>query len=211
MMTLSRFSSLIALFVLQSCTRSSEPARQAPEPQAVAAVEPTPSPRMRIEEADAGALLAPARPAAPASVAALAPAPKPLPVTHVVVRQPAKPVVTGSLHLRRAVLATSIEERTPKGIAKHFDLDVGTVFAFVEVANPGDPTALTMVWKKDGVEKSRIDLTLGHGKGWRTWSKKRIGKKDAGEWTVDVLLDNGVALKRLAFRVDGVAQSLSGR
>ncbi|MFO0749310.1 MAG: DUF2914 domain-containing protein [Myxococcota bacterium] len=34
-------------------------------------------------------------------------------------------------------------------------------------------------------------IDVGSGKGWRTWAEKKIGKKDAGHWQVDVVDEGG--------------------
>ena len=39
------------------------------------------------------------------------------------------------------------------------------------------------------------------GKNWRTWAEKKIGKKDAGKWTVELVDDGGYAYETLAYEV----------
>jgi hypothetical protein len=40
---------------------------------------------------------------------------------------------------------------------------------WMDVANPGDPTQLTLVWKHDGEEVARQSLDVGKAPHWRTW------------------------------------------
>jgi len=130
-----------------------------------------------------------------APTAALAASPAPV-VT------PAAPAAT-ALALVDAVIATSVDARKPVGAAATFDGSSGALFAYVKVKNLGTPTTITMVWKKEGKKRLAVALQVGHSIGWATWSKKGIGPKDTGHWTVDVLDADGVLVDTLAFTVSG--------
>ena len=73
----------------------------------------------------------------------------------------------------------------------------------------GDASTITMVWKKEGQTKLSVTLPVGHSWGWKTWSKKGIGAKDAGHWTVDVLDANEQLLETLSFNVDAGAAEVT--
>jgi hypothetical protein len=40
---------------------------------------------------------------------------------------------------------------------------------WMDVANPGEATQLTLVWKHDGQEVTRQSLDVGRAPHWRTW------------------------------------------
>ena len=103
-----------------------------------------------------------------------------------------------------------IESRKPGDVADHFSQDGGDVFGHVVLANPGDATQVRMVWKQSGVERWTIALKVGErAKGWHTWSHKHLGKKDAGEWTVEVQTLDGTPLQTAAFTVDPATPTAS--
>lgn len=98
-------------------------------------------------------------------------------------------------------LGTGVENRQLTGQADSFDLSVGKVWAWIKVNNSGDPSQVTMVWKRDGEESWRIDLNVGTSPAWRTWSRKTIRKWDAGIWTVDILAPDGTMIESIEFEV----------
>lgn len=107
-------------------------------------------------------------------------------------------------------LAKAVEKRQPIDVGTSFEAGSGGLYAWVKVKNPGADTTITMVWKKDGATKLRASLPVGHSYvGWKTWSKRNIGKKDAGAWTVDVLDADGNTLQTLAFTVGGAGSDVS--
>ena len=133
--------------------------------------------------------------AVPASTLAASPDPVVAPA----VAAPAKkaPVVTAQ------AIAIGVDKRNPIGEGSAFDTKVGALYAWVKVKNLGEPTTITMVWKKEGKKKLSATLPVGHAWGWKTWSKKGIAAKDAGAWTVEVLSADGQLLQTLAFDVAG--------
>jgi len=78
--------------------------------------------------------------------------------------------------------------------------DAGSIFAakkavyWVDVANPGAPTAVTLVWTVDGREVQRQSLDVGQSPHWHTWGMRPLG----GGTKVDVVvLDaSGATLKQ---------------
>ena len=57
-------------------------------------------------------------------------------------------------------------------------------------------------WKKNGTVNWRFPTNVGSGKNWRTWAEKRITKKDAGAWTVEVVDANGHVYHSVAYTVE---------
>lgn len=109
--------------------------------------------------------------------------------------------VTSDLGVIESATALRVEQRTPIGVSETFRTDVGKVWAYIRVKNQLEPTKVTMVWKKGGEEKFRIDLNVGTSHGWRTWSRKTITARDTGDWTVEVLSAEGDELHSFGFRI----------
>ncbi len=107
------------------------------------------------------------------------------------------------LEILESVMAADVKERKPVGVAGAFDWSAGQIWSYIAVRNDGEPTTVKMVWRKDGKEKFGIDVKVGKSKAWRTWSRKRMRKKDVGAWTVDVVEPGGQVLKTMSFEVTG--------
>ncbi len=107
------------------------------------------------------------------------------------------------LTLVGSAIALGVDKRTPVDEGDTFDADVGALYAWVKVRNLGEDTTITMVWKKDGKQRLAVSLPVGHSYGWKTWSKKKIGAKDAGVWTVEVLDAEGLLVGSVGFEVKG--------
>lgn len=178
------FSSLlIASIALTGCGNS------APEPVAQAAV-PAPA-------------AAPALPSEPAPI-----------VEHVEPEVPVEPSIdlnegddvpapprTTRVRIVDSAIATNVQQRVPTGLGEVFSTDAGTIWAWVAVENRGEPTKVTMVWRRDDKVRSTLDLPVGTSPRWRTWSRTRLRKFDAGEWTVDIYDEDGNVLDTLEFTV----------
>jgi len=118
---------------------------------------------------------------------------------------PAAPAAT-SLAVTGKAVAIGVDKRQPQGAGQAFDPSVGALYAWVKVKNLGDASTITMVWKREGKKKLSVTLPVGRSYGWHTWSKKGIGDKDVGAWTVDVLDPSGALLDTLAFEVKAGAE-----
>lgn len=106
------------------------------------------------------------------------------------------------LTITDAALTNEIADRIPTERKTSWTIGADTkVIAWFEVKNTGDSVPLTLVWKKNGKESWRFDTEIGKGKNWRTWAEKKIGKKDAGKWTVELVDDGGHAYQTLAYEV----------
>ena len=88
--------------------------------------------------------------------------------------------------------ADRVEQGRPMG-------DAATVFAakravyFLDVANRGEPTAVTLVWTLDGREVQRQTLDVGRAAHWHTGGLRPLG--GAGTVQVEVLDAAGRSLK----------------
>lgn len=147
--------------------------------------------------------------AAPGWVVERAPEPEPVvevtapaPVVAPVAPQPADVVTPASeLTVVEAALATGVESRQPVGVSASFDTATEKVWAWVKVENRQAPTTVTMVWKQGDRVRSTVELHVGTSPRWRTWSRRRVGARDVGPWTVEVRDAEDRLLETLRFEV----------
>lgn len=107
-----------------------------------------------------------------------------------------------ALRVNQTAAARAIAERRPEGAAERFAADVGQVVAFVDLRNDGPQTTVEQRWTHDGKVRFTARLTVGTSKSWRTWSRRRIGTKDAGTWTVTTHAPDGTELASTRFEID---------
>ena len=95
-----------------------------------------------------------------------------------------------------------LEGRAPMGCGERFTAQEDRVWVWTSVANPGEPTTVSMVWKKDGQERQRMSLEVGRSPAWRTWGYHTMRRGDVGAWTVEVLDAQGALLGATSFEVE---------
>ncbi|MDP6946698.1 MAG: DUF2914 domain-containing protein, partial [Myxococcota bacterium] len=103
------------------------------------------------------------------------------------------------LEIVDAALALGVERRKPVQAGENFRLGE-KVWAWVSVRNPDPQAEITMVWKRDGVVRSRMTLNVGKSPRWRTWSRYTLRPTDEGLWTVEVLDAEGNLLHVMGFK-----------
>jgi Protein of unknown function (DUF2914) len=92
----------------------------------------------------------------------------------------------------RGQFTDKVENHLPVGDASA--LSTGKLATYwVEVNNPGDATAVTLVWKLDGREAARQSLDVGRAPHWRTWGM--CGTQKAHTIEVEVLDKDGHSIK----------------
>ena len=133
---------------------------------------------------------APATPAAPAAPAAPAPAPA---------AKAAAPAP--SLNIARMVIAGSVEDREPAGIASTFPDNTDKVYCFVEMKDAPKDTSITFVWTMGPKEMGKVTQQVKKSSRWRIWSSKTVSGM-RGDWKVDVLDESGAVLKSATFKVE---------
>ena len=128
----------------------------------------------------------PARPTLPVAPAASAPAMVPVPAA--------------SLTISHMIIARSVEDRQPSGIAASFPASQDKVYCYLDLTNVTKDQVITYAWTFGG-ETERATQHVKKSEHWRTWSYRAIsGKK--GNWKVDVLDESGTVLKSAAFKVE---------
>ena len=175
-------------------------------PSPAAAAAPTEPPTRPAAPATVMVPADPREPATPATGERRAPrAPRtaaaPRAITDTRPGDPAAPLPEKGVEIVASTIATGIVRRVPQNPGQSFDPATGTLYAFVKVKNPHPRSGVEMVWKREGVVRSRIRLKVGRSGAWRTWSKQRIAKKDAGQWTVEVRTPTGRLLETIPFEV----------
>ncbi len=109
---------------------------------------------------------------------------------------------TGSgVRIERMVIATSVENREPQGVAEVFPATTEKVYCFIEARNIAQDSQVVLVWYHGNNEMLRTPLNLRQGFRWRTYAYKNLhGMK--GEWRVDLLDSEGKLLKSVSFKVE---------
>ena len=96
--------------------------------------------------------------------------------------------------------ADHIENGQPTGDAKSIATAHKAVY-WVDVANSGDATQVTLVWSIDGKEVQRQSLDVGHSPHWRTWGSHPLS--GAKTVAVQVLDSSGKSLKEDSIALEG--------
>ena len=108
---------------------------------------------------------------------------------------------TSSLKVAEAVLATSVENLTPKGVSDRFPADVGRVFAFTRIQGARGETFVKHLWYHEDRLMAEVELAV-RSPNWRTYSSKRITPHMKGNWRVDITDPEGTVLESLTFVVE---------
>lgn len=107
---------------------------------------------------------------------------------------------SGEMKVTEMVFCAAVENRQPTGVDTVFSDTVKQIYCFTRIAGATDTTSVSHVWYFEENEKARVDLSV-KSKSWRTWSCKRIPKKWAGRWRVDVISPDGNVIKSGEFLV----------
>lgn len=103
-------------------------------------------------------------------------------------------------NIKRFILCKKIADREPSGITNSFPKGTQKVYVFIEALDIKEESAIRIQWLYEGDEVSLIELRLGKGSRWRTYSSKQIGVRK-GKWMVRLLDSGDNMLKELSFKV----------
>lgn len=103
--------------------------------------------------------------------------------------------------VERFVAAGGVSDREPVGVAETFPAGQEEVYCFLEAGDVTDRTTVSFVWYHEGNEMASVDIPLGPGARWRTWSSKKIAGR-TGQWTVELKDETGAAVKSLTFKIE---------
>jgi hypothetical protein len=96
--------------------------------------------------------------------------------------------------------ADHVDQGRPAGDAKGIAAAHKAIY-WVDLANSGDPTQVTLVWTIDGKEVQRQLLGVGHSDHWRTWGSHKVG--DSQRIDVRVLDAAGKPLREDSVTLEG--------
>ena len=96
--------------------------------------------------------------------------------------------------------ADHIEQGRPVGDASGIAAGHKAIY-WIDLANAGEPTRVTLVWILDGREVERQSLEVGHTSHWRTWGARRVG--GAHKIDVQVVDASGRSLKEDSVALGG--------
>ncbi len=98
-------------------------------------------------------------------------------------------------------VARRVEGREPLGAGKRFPADVGHVWLWLRMHNPGPPTRVHVTWTLDGRELARVPLDIGTGAAFRAWARQPVRPSDLGAWRAVVTAADGRLLGAASFEV----------
>lgn len=105
-----------------------------------------------------------------------------------------------TLKIEKAVVCRGVSQRVPRGIGNVFTSDTGALFCFTKITGAAHNTMITHRWSLNGDLKSSVDLPV-ESSSWRTWSTKKIGSADIGDWMVEIVSEDGIVLTTIIFFV----------
>ncbi len=106
----------------------------------------------------------------------------------------------GELSIEEGVICQEIINRVPVGTGDIFPKEVPKLYCFTKVVGAQKPTTITHIWYHNGMLQSKINLPV-NSSSWRTWSSLDISPQKVGEWMVEVVSEDGVALESIIFIV----------
>lgn len=105
------------------------------------------------------------------------------------------------LTIGRLVIATSIEDREPVGVADTFSPDTPGVYCFLEANNIAADIEVAFVWIHNGTEILETPMALKAAPRWRTWAGKNLYGLE-GDWKVELRDASGTVLRTVEFKVE---------
>jgi hypothetical protein len=111
-----------------------------------------------------------------------------------------QPVV--SVRVNKLLAAKDVEKRRPIGEGNRFEANGESVWAWASVRNAGpERSHVWMIWKHEGMVRSRVRLGVGQSPRWRTWSRFRMRATHVGHWSVETTDADGMVLETMEFEV----------
>jgi len=106
-----------------------------------------------------------------------------------------------SFSIARMVIAGSIDDREPVGVVNAYSASTEKVYCFLEAHDIKTEEMVSFVWYHGDTKKAAVELPLGVGPRWRTYSSKKLGGL-TGEWKVELQDSAGAVLKTVSFSVE---------
>jgi hypothetical protein len=106
---------------------------------------------------------------------------------------------TGDLTVEKSAICLDVIDRAPVGAGNIFPKNVPKLFCFTKIIGADKPTSVTHIWYQNGLLRSKVKLPVKSAS-WRTWSAMALPPgKASGEWMVEIVSADGVALDSLIF------------
>ena len=110
-----------------------------------------------------------------------------------------------SVEVGQYAFCTAVEDHQPVNPAESFPADVGKVYLWTSILNPGTKTEITHVWYRGDIQVGEVPLAVRFSR-TRTWSTKTILPSQTGAWHVDVVDANDNVLGSYAFTITEAMQ-----
>ncbi len=100
-------------------------------------------------------------------------------------------------NISEAAFALDVEDRVPINIVEEMDTSLGKIYFFTNIRNlKGEYITHRWIYDNNVMANVRFEI---RGPRWRVWSSKNLWHSWIGEWTVQVLLDDGTMLYEKTF------------
>ena len=100
-------------------------------------------------------------------------------------------------NISEAAFALDVEDRVPINIVEEMDTSLGKIYFFTNIRNlKGEYITHRWIYDNNVMANVRFEI---RGPRWRVWSSKNLWHSWIGEWTVQVLLDDGTMLYEKSF------------
>lgn len=109
---------------------------------------------------------------------------------------------SGDLELNDIAIAPDVVERVPQDVRRRYSEAPEVFWCWTNFSNTGEETKVTHVWRHENKVRSKIEVTVGSGKRWRSWSRHKPNDK-RGEWSCEILDPDGKRLGRAAVTIGG--------
>ncbi len=106
-----------------------------------------------------------------------------------------------ALQVAEAVIATSVENLTPIGVADTFPAGVGKLYAFTRITGATGETSIRHLWFYGDRLMAEVSLPV-RSANWRTYSSKRILPAWTGQWSVDITTEEGLLIETIYFTIE---------
>jgi len=107
-----------------------------------------------------------------------------------------------SVQINQVMAAKNVAKRRPVGQGNQFEANGDSVWAWASVRNVSEASShVWMIWRHEGMVRSRVRLKVGQSPRWRTWSRFRMRASHIGHWSVDTTDADGMVLDTLEFDV----------
>jgi Protein of unknown function (DUF2914) len=107
------------------------------------------------------------------------------------------PIIDESTRIALTQFTTAVEDREPVDQVTFVGTDVRKIFLFSDLRGLAG-TIVTHNWIYDGQSQAKVDFEV-KGPRWRVWSSKELAPAYVGDWTVEIVTEDGEVLASETF------------